>query len=37
MRSSPEIIDRGGAVGGLLFDGTNNFHVLANICNGGRR
>lgn len=33
----PEIIDRGGAVGGLLFDGTNNFHVLANICNGGRR
>ncbi|EIV22587.1 hypothetical protein I544_1035 [Mycobacteroides abscessus subsp. bolletii 103] len=37
VRSSPEIIDRGGAVGGLLFDGTNNFHVLANICNGGRR
>ncbi|ETZ94111.1 hypothetical protein L828_1275 [Mycobacteroides abscessus MAB_030201_1061] len=26
-----------GAVGGLLFDGTNNFHVLSNICNGGRR
>ncbi|CPU30466.1 Hypothetical protein ERS075553_02962 [Mycobacteroides abscessus] len=37
VRSSPEIIDRGGAVGGLLFDGTNNFHVLSNICNGGRR
>lgn len=36
VRSSPEIIDRGGAVGGLLFDGVNNFHVLANICNGGR-
>ncbi|QCH25038.1 hypothetical protein [Mycobacteroides salmoniphilum] len=36
VRSSPEIIDRGAAVGGLLFDGVNNFHVLANICNGGR-
>ncbi|AKC39896.1 Uncharacterised protein [Mycolicibacterium phlei] len=35
VRSSPEIIDRGTAVGGLLFDGVNNFHVLANICNGG--
>ncbi|MGH3725111.1 MAG: hypothetical protein ACRDUS_13440 [Mycobacterium sp.] len=37
VRSSPEIVDRGAAVGGMLFDGSNNFHVLANICNGGRR
>lgn len=37
VRSSPEIVDRGAAVGGLLFDGVNNFHVLANICNGGAR
>ncbi|MEU9804588.1 hypothetical protein [Mycobacterium sp. NPDC050853] len=37
VRSSPEIVDRGSAVSGLLFDGGNNFHVLANICNGGAR
>lgn len=37
VRSSPDITERGSAVGGQIFDGGNNFHVQLNICNGGPR